>query len=170
MLSRLVLFLALPLVFLTGCAGYHLGGSKPSSLTEVTRLYVPTFKNQTLEPRLGVLVTNAVIKQLQVDGTYVISNKEDADAVLEGRIEGINRSQFRADRVNVLRTSQLLLTMDTSYVISRTGSGIPLHTGTASANSYVILEANLQLSETQALEDAAQRLAGRLVSDIAEGW
>lgn len=155
---------------LSGCAGYRLGGSKPSSLTEVTRLYVPTFENRTLEPRLGVLVTNAIIKQLQVDGTYEISTKENADAILEGRIDGINRSQYRADRTNVLRTSQLLLSLNSTYTISKTGSGQVLHTGGASADSYVILEANLQLSETQALEDAAQRLAGRMVTDITEGW
>ena len=169
---KLLLILAANIVafMMVGCAGYQLGGSKPSHLAEVTKLYVPTFENKTLEPRLGVLVTNAVIKQLQVDGTYEITTAEDADAVLAGRIEGINRSQFRADRTNVLRTSQLLLTLNTNYTINKSGSGIPLHEGSASANSYVILDANFQLSETQALEDAAQRLAGRLVTDISEGW
>lgn len=155
---------------LVGCAGYQLGGSKPSHLSEVTKLHVPTFENKSLEPRLAVLVTNAVIKQIQADGTYEITTAEEADAVLEGRIEGINRSQFRADRTNVLRTSQLLLTLNTTYTINKSGSGIPLHEGSASADSYVILDANFQLSETQALEDAAQRLAGRLATDIAEGW
>ena len=35
-----------------------------------TPLQYPTFKNRTLVPRIEVLVTDTVIKQLQQDGTY----------------------------------------------------------------------------------------------------
>jgi hypothetical protein len=45
-----------------------------------------------------------------------------------------------------------------------------LHTGNATADYYIILEANLQLSETQLLEDAAQRLANNLADQVSEGW
>ncbi|MBL9130610.1 MAG: hypothetical protein JNG86_05390, partial [Verrucomicrobiaceae bacterium] len=45
-----------------------------------------------------------------------------------------------------------------------------IHTNYANGESYVILDPNLQLSETQALEDAAQRAAINLANDISEGW
>jgi hypothetical protein len=155
---------------LSGCAGYRLGGQKPAHLAHITKLAVPTFENLTLEPRLGALLTNAVIKQLQVNGGYQIVNKDDAEAVLEGKVSGIDRSQFRSDRNNVLRTSQLLMRLHSDYVIRDPGSGATIHTGRANANSYIVLDANVQLSEAQALEDAAQRLAATIANEVTEGW
>ena len=155
---------------LSGCAGYRLGGQKPAHLAGITKLAVPTFENLTLEPRLGALLTNAVIKQLQVNGGYEIVAKDDAEAVLEGRISTIDRSQFRSDRNNVLRTSQLLMRLHSDYVIRDSGSGAAIHTGRANANSYIVLDANVQLSEAQALEDAAQRLAATIANEVTEGW
>jgi len=80
--------LSLPFLF-AGCAGYQLGENKPAAYSDIENIYVPTFQNETLEPRLSVLVTNAVITQLQQDGTYKITNKEDADAVLVGTIRQV---------------------------------------------------------------------------------
>src|SRR6187402_2857192 len=114
--------LALSLV-LSSCAGYHLGSQKPAHLANVTKLAVPTFENQTLEPRLSSVVTNSLIKQIQMDGSYQIVRKEDADAVLEGTISRVDRSQFRSVRRNVLRTSQLQMRLVVSYAVKDTASG-----------------------------------------------
>lgn len=169
-MKRFSLLLAsLCLLVLPGCAGYSLGAQKPAHLRHVTKLAIPTFKNQTLEQRLSAEVTNAIIKQVQNQGAYQIVARKDAEAVLEGTIQQIQRSQFRSDRNNILRTSQILATLNCSYSIKDT-AGTLLHNGSASADSYIILDSNLQLSETQLLEDAAQRLANTVADDISEGW
>jgi len=169
-MKQVLLLLAPVCLLLTGCAGYTLGGQKPAHLRNVTKLAIPTFENLTLEPRLGVLVTNAVIKQIQNHGSYQIVSRNEADAVLEGKIMNISRSQFRSDRNNILRTSQILATLNCSYTIRDNGTDQILHNGGASADSYIILDANLQLSETQLLEDASQRLAMTLADEVSEGW
>lgn len=161
---------ALLTLCLSSCAGYHLGGQKPAHLQGISKLAVPTFDNQTLEPRLSSVVTNSLIKQIQVDGSYQVSTKDDAEAVLEGTIMRVDRSQFRSFRQNVLRTSQLQMRLTVNYVIRDAASGRPIHRGTSSANSYVILDSNVQNSEAQALDDAAQRLATNLANEISEGW
>jgi hypothetical protein len=158
------------IVSLTGCAGYRLGTQKPAHLAHVTKLAVPTFENLTLEPRLGSLVTNAIIKQIQNSCGYEIVSIDKAEAVLEGRVTNVDRSQFRADRRNVLRTSQLLMTLRVDYNIKDSVRNVLIHRGRAAADSYTILDANIQNSETQALEDAAQRLSVNVASDITEGW
>lgn len=168
-MKSLLSLLSLCLV-LSSCAGYHLGGQKPKHLAGITKLAVPTFENQTLEPRLSSVVTNALIKQIQMDGSYQIVSKDDAEAVLEGVILSTNRSQFRSVRQNVLRTSQLQMFLTASFTIRDTASGRPLHTGNSSGLTYVILGANVQNSEAQALDDAAQRLASNLANEISEGW
>jgi hypothetical protein len=69
---------------LSGCLGYHVGPVKPYYLRDVHSIAVPTFKNRTLVPRIEVLVTDTVIKQLQQDGTFQIENGDKADATLNG--------------------------------------------------------------------------------------
>ena len=77
---------ALACVTLTGCLGYHIGPVKPYYLRDVHTIAVPTFKNHTLVPRIEVLVTDTVIKQLQQDGTFQIASGENADATLTAEI------------------------------------------------------------------------------------
>jgi hypothetical protein len=169
-MKQILLLLAPLCLLLSGCAGYTLGAQKPAQLRHITKLAVPTFENLTLEPRLAVLVTNAIIKQLQNHGSYQIVPRRDAEAVLEGKIQNIQRSQFRSDRNNILRTSQILATVICEFKVKDTGSGALLHQGTTSAYSSVILDANMQLSETQLLEDISQQLAWPLADELSEGW
>jgi hypothetical protein len=154
---------------LSNCAGYKLGSNKPSHLNTVTKLHVPTFANSTLEPRLGVLLTNAVIKQLQAAGSYQIVGPDDADATLKADIDFVDRSQWRAVRTNTLRTREILEFVRVNYRIID-GSGVTLHTGRTQHQSYVVLDPNFQLSETQALAEAAERLSVALVGEISDGW
>jgi outer membrane lipopolysaccharide assembly protein LptE/RlpB len=156
-------------LLLSGCAGYQLGGQKPHQLREVHTLAVPSFENLTLEPRLAVNVTNAVITKLQSHGSYQLANRSNADAVLVGTIRNIQRNQFRADRTNVLRTSQMQLIVAIDYQI-KDRSGRVMHSNSVTGESQTLIDPNLQLSETQALEDAAQRAAINLANDICEGW
>jgi hypothetical protein len=169
-MKSIFLLLAIGSLMFSGCAGYTLGAHKPVHLRKITKLAVPTFENLTLEPRLAVLVTNAVIKQLQNHGSYQIVPRSEAEAVLKARISNVNRTQFRSDLNNVLRSSQIQATLVCPFTIEETATGKVLHSSNAMADSYIILEANLQLSETQLLEDTAQRLAFNLADQISEGW
>jgi hypothetical protein len=164
----LLLVLSASLV-LTNCAGYQLGASKPHQMAEVTKLAVPTFKNDTLEPRLEVLVTNALIKKLQSDGAYQIVPRGEADVVLSATIEDIERSQFRSVRSNTLRSSEILNRLVVKYKVED-NTGRDLLSGTERAWSNIVLDPNVQLTERQALADAAERLGIALASRISEGW
>ena len=100
---------------LSGCLGYHIGPVKPYSLQNVHTIAVPTFKNETLIPRIESLVTGTVIKQFQQDGTYRITNESNADAVLKAEITRISRSPARSVRGNVLATTEFNLAMRVHY-------------------------------------------------------
>ncbi len=156
-------------LLLSNCAGYKIGTSKPSHLTNVVKLHVPTFVNDTLEPRLAVLVTNAVIKQIQLGGAYQIVTEDEADATLKGSIEIIDRSQWRSVRTNTLRTREILELIRVNYKITDS-SGTSLHTGRTQGQSHIVLDANFQLSERQALSEAAEQLSVALVDEISNGW
>lgn len=169
-MNKLAFLLApLALSLMTSCAGYQLGASKPKQLAGVTKLAVPTFKNDTLEPRFEVLVTNAVIKKLQADGAYQIVPREEADAVLVASIDDIQRSQFRSVRTNTLRSSELLMRLLIKYEVKDT-AGVNLLRGQVQAQSNIVLDPSVQITERQGLADAAERLSIALASQISEGW
>lgn len=169
-MNKIALLLApFALTLLSSCAGYQLGASKPYQLANVTKLAVPTFKNDTLEPRLEVLVTNAVIKKLQMDGAYQIVSRDDADAVLVATIEDVERGQFRSARFNTLRSTELLMRLRVNYSI-QDSSGTKLLNGQEQAYSNIVLDPSVQITERQGLADAAERLGIALASRISEGW
>src|SRR5688572_19935727 len=98
-------------VILSGCAGYQVGPIKPTPMKNVQRLCVKNFTNDTLEPRVEVLLTNLLIKQLQQDGTYEITDENRADAILQVKLNEIERRPARSLRANVLQTREFLLNL-----------------------------------------------------------
>jgi outer membrane lipopolysaccharide assembly protein LptE/RlpB len=155
-------------IALAGC-GYHTGVSKPKTMAAVKKLAVPTFKNDTLYPRLEVLVTNAVIKQLQMAGAYKIVPVSEADAVLRASITDISSRQFRAARNNTLRTSQLQVGLVVKYSVQDV-NGQALLNGQAKGDTELVLDPNFQVTEAQALAVAAERLSATLAGEVTEGW
>jgi outer membrane lipopolysaccharide assembly protein LptE/RlpB len=162
-------FIAVSLL-LTGCLGYHVGPVKPSVLRDVYGIAVPTFENKTLLPRIEVLITDSVIKQLQQDGTYRIANENNADAILKAEISEISRTPARSLRGNVLATTEFNLAMHVKYKLE-TPSGTVLMPSTevVGTTSFFVGE-DVTTDERQALPLAAEELAIHLVTQLSEGW
>lgn len=170
---RSFLFSALALVTLVAmpsCAGYRIGAVKPAALEGINTISVPNVKNLTLEPRVDVYMTNAIISRIQEDGTYRVATQSGADAVLECTIENITRRQLRSARFNTLRTRELGLSIVVSYKLVDLRTQAVLRRGNARGNTTIFIDANYQNAERQAVPEAAQRVADQLVSDISEGW
>ena len=195
-MNRLIssLFLAtVAAVMLSGCAGYELGDVKPSVYAGINNLHVPIFKNDTLEPRLSSLVTNAVTKEIQADGTYRISNRRNSDAVLVGKITQIRTTQLRAARTDTLEAQELRMQLYVEFHLEDPNTGeiirstIPEAEGSKDKrveNDPAILapqgrvigttiqfvDPSFQVGERNALSVAAQDAASKLVGQLANGW
>lgn len=155
---------------LAGCLGYHIGPAKPNYLSDVHIISVPTFKNSTLLPRLDVLVTDTVIKQMQQDGTYRIGNEGNSDATLEGEVIKVSRSPARSVRGNVLATTEFNLAIRVRYkLVDRSGKQLG-PSGEAVGTTSFFVGTDVTTDERQALPLATEELATRLVSQLSEGW
>lgn len=155
---------------LTGCLGYHIGPVKPYYLRDVHRIAVPTFKNNTLVPRIEVLVTDTVIKQLQQDGTFQIASEQNADATLKAEVIRITRFPARSVRGNVLATFEFNLGLVVKYsLIGRDGKPLVPSAQVTGVTSFFV-SADPTTDERQALPLATEDLATRLVSQLSEGW
>jgi hypothetical protein len=154
---------------LCGCAGYHLGPATPAFLRDIHSIAVPTFKNNTLIPRVESLVTGTVIKQFQQDGTFRIANVDNADAILKGEITAASRSPARSLQGNVLSTTEFNLALSVNYtLVGRDGKTITASGASGTTSFFVGNDVNTD--ERQALPLAAEQLAVRLVSQLSEGW
>lgn len=194
--SILLIAVGLTAMLFTGCAGYQLGGVKPGVYKDIEKLHVPTFKNLTLEPRLSSLLTNAVLAELQSDGTYKVSSRADADAVLVGEIRQIEKRQLRAVRTDTLKSRELSLYLIVDFHLEDPQTGAPIgdrvaqgaievpsedKLGTAEevigarqgrvvGETIQFIDPAFQIGERNALSFVADDLADKLVSQLANGW
>jgi hypothetical protein len=170
-------------VLWSGCAGYHLGPVKPASMKEVHTLAVPAFKNTTLEPRVEVMLANCLIKQIQQDGTYKIASESDADAVVLGTIERIERTPARGVQTDFFQTSEYTLQLQLRVKVVQRSTGKTLSERDVKGNSSFFVNssnslsaqtnarvANVNRDERQAIPQAAEDAAIRLASYLSEGW
>ena len=132
---------------------------------------VPTFKNNTLIPRVSVLTSDSVIKQFQQDGTYRIVGKDRADAILMGEIDEISRGPVRSVRGNVLATVEfnLLIKVHYSLVDRATGKDLAPAATVYGTTSFFVGD-DITTDERQAIPIAVEELAVHLVSQLSEGW
>ena len=172
--------LSLIAVLICTSCGYQVGPVKPKKLEGIRRICVKNFKNDTLEPRMEAMLASAVIKQLQLDGTYQVTDENHADAILQGTLLRIERTPARVVRGNVLQSSEYVLTITCNYRLStaRTGAALEQRQITGSTNFFVsagssgsdLLTADSARDERQAMPQAVEDLATRISSLISEGW
>ena len=157
-------------LLLTSCLGYHVGPVKPSVLRDIHAVAVPTFENKTLLPRIEVLITDSVIKQLQQDGTYRIANENNADAILKAEITDISRTPARSVRGNVLATTEFNLIMHVKYKLETPSGTILMPSAEVVGTTSFFVGTDVTTDERQALPLAAEELASHLVTQLSEGW
>ena len=91
-------------IFLSGCAGYHLGSVNGDVAGEKTVKVMP-FNNQTLQPRLGDDVTQALRERIQSDATYrLVTDGQPGDLV----VNGVIRTYARVGLGNLNRDSSTM--------------------------------------------------------------
>ncbi|MCS7238368.1 MAG: LPS assembly lipoprotein LptE [Thermoguttaceae bacterium] len=89
MLRKCGIYLAL--LVLAGCAGYQVG---PESLfpAHIRTVYVPIFESDSLRRHLGERLTEAVMKQIELQTPFKVVGTPDADSTLSGRIVAEGKS------------------------------------------------------------------------------
>src|SRR5476651_246353 len=103
-------------VFSAGCAGYHLGPVNGQVAGEKSIEILP-FNNQTLQPRLGDAVTQALRERLQTDGTYRLATR-GGDIVVTGVITRYYRDSLSFLPGDVQTAENYHVTI-TAHVIAR---------------------------------------------------
>src|SRR5271154_6216427 len=121
---RLLNFFALCVlaVLLAGCAGYHLGPVNGAVAWEKS-VEILRFNNQTLQPRLGDAVTQALRERLQTDGTYHLATRGGGDIIVTGVITGYTRDSLSFLPGDVLTAENYHVTITARVTVREPGSG-----------------------------------------------
>lgn len=158
------------MVALPGCVGYRLGSMLPP---DVQTVYVPTFVNRTSELLVEVETTQAVLEELQLDGSLrVVPNEDEADSVLDVTVYGFDLTPIEFDRGRQrTRAEAYRLTLTAAMTLKRPGTGeiiaqYPVVRGDADFE----LLGDLTSSKRRALPDAAEDLAHDIVESMVEVW
>lgn len=171
-MKRILPILSVSVTLLLNGCGYHLGpdAAKPAQLQNIRTLAVPTFQNDTYEPRVAVLLATALINQLQEDGAYRVVSDEKADAILYCKLAQVRRSQARAVLRNTLASREFILRLTIDYQLIDRVNGEEILAGTVAASTSFFINADLQTDERQAISTAVQQAAVDLTGRLTDGF
>jgi outer membrane lipopolysaccharide assembly protein LptE/RlpB len=165
---------ALATVGVTGC-GYRLVGYSSNLPTNLSKLYVAHFVNQSTRAELDQRLTEQITQEWVRRGRFqLVSQAEQADAVLSGTITSAATTAVRFDELGRASEYQMIVTADVQLV-DRTGEKpVTLwHDARFSRSmSYQIdvNAANYFDREVEAMERLARDFARGLVVTILEGF
>jgi len=165
------LALIAPFLLMVSCAGYQLGGNKPSSLARIKTIAVPMFANSTQHPRAESLATSAVSYAIVHDGSYHIASQSHADAVLEGTLREIRYQSIRGARFDTSLSEEFQNTAVIDWILrdARNPTKI-LASGSSTGTSQLFADSNLQTARNNALPEALEHAGEALVSRLTDGF
>lgn len=167
-MRALIFFLScLAAVFLTSCAGYHLGAVNGTVAGEKTIEVLP-FNNQTLQPRLGGAVTQALRERLQVDGTYRLVTRSPGDVVVSGVIRNYQREGLGYLNNDSSTPQNYRVGVIVHVVVRERATGKLLFEHDVSGHTLVNVGSDFASSERQAAPLLAADLAQNILAHITE--
>lgn len=178
----LIIFLFIPVfaVFLAGC-GYTTHAYVKE--TGYKTIYVEAFENKvdttsefsegrrfkTYFPLLENKITNAVVNRYIFDGNLKSAKKEDADLVLKGELVNYRRESLRISTSDSPEEYRITLFVNIVLTDNKTNKILWEKKEFAGDASY-FTSGQFVKSESQAVEEAANDLARRIVELTVEAW
>jgi Lipopolysaccharide-assembly len=155
-------------MLLAGCAGYHLGPVN-GAIAGAKSIEVLPFNNQTLQPRLGDAVTQALRERLQTDATYRLATHGQGDIIVSGVIKNYTRDSlsFLPGDVQTAQNYHVTVIAHVTARDARTGK-VVLDKNVSGA-TLVQVGTDLASAERQSAPLLAEDLARNITELIAEG-
>jgi hypothetical protein len=127
------------------------------------------FNNQTLQPRLGDAVTQALRERLQTDGTYHLATRGGGDIVVSGVITHYNREGLSYLNNDVATTENYRVGIIAHVTARETATGRVLFDKDVNGYTLVHVGTDLADAERQSLPLLAEDLARNVTVLLTEG-
>ena len=162
------LFCALAILS-AGCAGYHLGPVNPGTVAGEKSIEVVPFNNQTLQPRLGDAVTQALRERMQTDTTYRLATRGPGDVVVTGVITAYRRQGVSFLRTDVTTPEDYRVELIAHVTARDRATGKVLLDKNVTGYTLVQVGTDLTGAERQSLPLLAEDLARNITELLTEG-
>ena len=156
------------MALLAGCAGYHLG-SVNGGVPRGKSIEVLPFNNQTLQPRLGDAVTQALRERFQVDVTYRLATDGAGDVVVSGVITRYHRQGLSYLNKDATTTQNYRVDIVAHVVARERVTGKLVLEKNVTAYTLVNVGTDLASSERQAAPPLAEDLARNIAELLTDG-
>lgn len=162
-----------------GC-GYTTGSLLPA---HVKNIYVENFVNKiplteevsdrnrykTYRPRLELDITEAIIDKFIFDGHLRITQKQDADLVLEGELLDFRREPTKYGDNDAIEQYRIAIIINMKLMETKSDKVLWQEKGFAGSDYYYTVGSQAK-SEDTAVTDAIDDLARRVVEKTIEVW
>jgi hypothetical protein len=156
-----------------GC-GYHVAGKSDELPKTIHVIAVPALENKTTSYRIEQKFTSATIHEFLVRTSYrVVSNPENADAVLRGKVLSIEAVPLTYDTASGRATTMLVqVKCEVTFEERATGKILYHSDNFVFRNEYELSTDVPSFFQEQdpALERVAKDFASRLVAAVTENY
>ena len=160
-------------LLISGC-GYHVAGHSAALPKSIHVIAVPALENKTTSYRLEQKLTAATIHEFLAKTSYrVVSNPEDGDAVLRGKVLSLEAVPLLFDTTTGRATTMLVtVKCEVTFTESATQKALYHTDNFIFRNQYEIPTDLKSFFEEQdpALDRLAQDFAQRLVAAVTENY
>jgi|GEM_PF-3178363 len=172
-LPLLSLAAAVTITLSGGGCGYRIMGQYPLWPEGIRKVYVETIRNQTAEPELDKIMTEALVQEMWHQDAVQIVNRPQAQAILGGVITGYQADQpISFDRNRNIRQMRLTIHLDLQLEEVSTKKILWQEKGLTIQEEYQFFKDDLATTRSrkrQAQQKAAQDLAKRLLDGLSMG-
>ncbi|MHB8500773.1 MAG: LPS assembly lipoprotein LptE [Candidatus Acidiferrales bacterium] len=161
------------LAMLAGC-GYHVAGHSATLPKSIHVIAIPALENKTTSYRLEQKLTAATVHEFLAKTSYkVVSNPEDGDAVLRGKVLSLEAVPLLFDTTTG-RATTMLVTVKCEVTFTESATQKVLyHTDNFVFRNQYEISTDLQSffeEQDPALDRLAQDFAQRLVAAVTENY
>ncbi len=171
--SRLFLAATAAVFTVAGC-GYHLAGRNAALPKNIHVIAVPALENKTTSYRLEQKLTAATVHEFLAKTSYrVVSNPEEGDAVLRGKVLSLEAVPLLFDTTTGRATTMLVtVKCEVTFTESATQKVLYHTDNFVFRNEYEIATDLKSFFEEQdpALDRLAQDFAAHLVAAVTENY
>jgi len=151
-----------------GCAGYKLGptGGQEAGARSVQ---INPVQNATLMPGLGPSLAQALRKQVQRDGTFLLDTRGTGDVVVNCEVVDYRRRGIAYQPNDTLTAADYELTATVRVVATERGSGREILNKEVRGRTTIRIGTDQTSAERQAVPILAENLAYNITALLVDG-
>ena len=159
-MRRFLVFILI--IVLSGC-GYS---TRSLLRQDVESIYIPIFDNDTFRRGLEFKLTKSVKDEILFRTKIKIVDREDADAVLYGKIADVKEREISENIADDIVEGSITLFLDIKLVDARTGRNIMEKKGLQWKTEYIGRRGEaVSTAENEAFVDIAERIVNLMEED-----